>query len=114
MNNDHICYKNYENKGIIYLKDILNNNCEFLEYITLNKKYDIRASFLDIMQIKSSIPIEWKEKLKLCSFMPKNIPSGNIIKINNKIKTLENVTCKDFYWQLLLNTDPHTPKALQK
>ncbi len=22
--------KNYENKGIIYLKDILNNSCEFL------------------------------------------------------------------------------------
>ncbi len=45
--------------------------------------------------------------------MPKYIPSGNIIKINNKIKTLENVTCKDFYWHLL-NTDPHTPTALQK
>ncbi len=45
--------------------------------------------------------------------MPKYIPSGNIIKINNKIKTLENVTCKDFYWHLR-NTDPHTPTALQK
>ncbi len=65
------------------------------------------------MQIKSSIPIKWKETLKLCSLMPKNIPSGNIIKINNKIKTLENVTCKDFYWHLL-NTDPHTSTALHK
>ncbi len=45
--------------------------------------------------------------------MPKNIPSGNIIKINNKIKTLEKVACKDFYWHLL-NTDPHTPTVLQK
>ncbi len=45
--------------------------------------------------------------------MQKHIPSGNIIKINNKIKTLEKVTCKDFYWHLL-NTDPHTPTDLQK
>ncbi len=46
--------------------------------------------------------------------MPKNIPSGNIIKINNKIKTLENITCKDFYCHLLNTDPPHTPTALQK
>ncbi len=64
-------------------------------------------------QKKSSIPIEWKETLKLCGLMPKSIPSGNIIKINNKIKKLGNITYKDFYCHLL-NTDPHTPAALQK
>ncbi len=41
------------------------------------------------------------------------ILSGNIIKINNKIKTLEKVTCKDFYWHLL-NTNAHTPAASHK
>ncbi len=71
-------------KGIIYLKDILNNNCQFLDYITLNEKYDIRASLLDMIQIRSSIPIEWKETLKQCSLMSKNIPSGNIIKLTTK------------------------------
>ncbi len=33
INNDLIYYKKYEKKGIIYLKDLLNNNC-----ITLNEK----------------------------------------------------------------------------
>ncbi len=36
INNDHIYYINYANKGI-YLKDILNNYCDFLVYRTLNK-----------------------------------------------------------------------------
>ncbi len=94
-------------------KRILDNNCECLVYITLNEKYDIGASFLNIMQLKSSIPIEWKESLKQCSQMPKNIPSGNTIKINNTIKTIETVTCKELYWHLM-NTDPHTPIAVQK
>ncbi len=62
--------------------------------------------------MKSSRPIEWKEILKQYSLMPKNILSGNIITINNIIKILEKVTCKDFSWHLL-NTDPHTPTALQ-
>ncbi len=35
-------------KGITYVKDILDNNCEFVDYITLNEKYDIGDSFLNI------------------------------------------------------------------
>ncbi len=34
--------------------------------------------------------------------MPKNILFGNIIKINNKMKAIEKVTRKEFYWQLTL------------
>ncbi len=45
INHDLIYYKSYEKKGIIYLKDLLNNNCQFLNYITLNEIYDIRALF---------------------------------------------------------------------
>ncbi len=108
INNNLIYYKNYEKKRIIYVKDLLNNNCQFLDYITLNEKYDIRASFLDIIQIRSSIPIEWKETLKQCSLMPKSIPSGNIIKINNKMKAIEKVTCNLFYWHFI-NIDVHNP-----
>ncbi len=70
------------------------------------------ASFLNIIQLKSSIPIEWKETLKQCSQMPKNIPSGNTIKINKTIKSIENVTCSEFYGHLM-NTDHYTPIAVQ-
>ncbi len=45
--------------------------------------------------------------------MPKNIQSGNTITINNTIKTIETVTCKEIYWYLI-NTDPHSPIAVQK
>ncbi len=55
---------------------------------------------------------EWKETLQQCSIMLINIPSGNIIKINHTIKTIGDVTCKDFYWHLI-NTDHHTPIAEQ-
>ncbi len=92
--------------------DILNNNCQLVDYITLNKTYDIRASFLDMIQIRSSIPIEWKETLKQCSLMPKNIPSGNNIKIKNKMKAIEKVTCKEFYWHLI-NKDVHNPSSVK-
>ncbi len=44
--------------------------------------------------------------------MPKNIPSGNIIKINNKMKAIEKVTCKEFYWHLI-NIDVHNPSSVK-
>ncbi len=57
-------------------------------------KYDIRASYFDMIQIRTSIPIEWKETLKQCSLMSKNIHSGTIVKINNQMKTIEKVNLK--------------------
>ncbi len=38
MPNDHIYYKYYDNKVITYVKDILNNKSEILDYITLQEK----------------------------------------------------------------------------
>ncbi len=60
-----------------------------------------------------SVPIEWKETLKQCSLMPKNIPSGNIIKINYKMKAIAKVMCKEFYWHLI-NIDVHNPSSVKK
>ncbi len=39
---------------------------------------------MSILQIKSSVPSAWKNKLKQCTMMPANIPTGNRIFINNK------------------------------
>ncbi len=68
-------YKNYESKVITHLNDILNINCQCVDYKTLNEKYDIKASFLDIMQLRFSLPIEWKGTFKQCSLMPRTAQS---------------------------------------
>ncbi len=44
--------------------------------------------------------------------MPKYIPFGHTIKINNTIKTMEKVICTYLCWHLI-NTDPHTPIVVQ-
>ncbi len=54
-----------------------------------------------------------KTKLNQCTHMPKNIPKGNIIHINNKNITIEKTTCKDFYWHII-NTDTHIPTSIHK
>ncbi len=60
VNKDYIYYKKYENNGISPLKDTLDNNCEFLDYKTLNQKYNLKSSVMSILQIYSSVPSSWK------------------------------------------------------
>ncbi len=68
---------------------------------------------MNMIQLKSSLPSEWKSKLKQCTTLPQNIPSDNIIKINNKIITIQKSTFKLFYWHII-NTDIYNPTAIQK
>ncbi len=68
---------------------------------------------MNMIQLKSSIPSVWKNKLKQYTTLPQNIPSDNIIKVNNKIITMEKSTCKLFYWYII-NTGIDKPTATQK
>ncbi len=68
---------------------------------------------MDIIQLKSSIPSEWKEKLKRYTPLPQNISLENQIKINNKIIMIEQSTCNLFYWHII-STHMHNPAAIQK
>ena len=43
INNEHIYYKTYENKGIKQLKD-LDKNCELLDHSTVNQRYKLKTS----------------------------------------------------------------------
>ena len=103
----------YENEGIKQLKDLLDKNCEILDHSTVNQRYKLKTSFMNITQIKSSIPLAWKIKLKQCTSMPNDTPSDNIIKVNNKSITIDKSTCKLFYWHII-NTNIHKPTAIQK
>ncbi len=43
INNKHIYYKHYENMGICQIKDLLDNNYEFLDHIALNQRYKLKV-----------------------------------------------------------------------
>ncbi len=60
----------------------------------LKDTYQIDTHFLSTLQIQSSIPNPWMKSLRKLDKIPKNIPAENTILINNKIVTLDKVTCK--------------------
>ncbi len=49
-------WKKWAKNGIVFIKDLLNNVSLFLGYSEINRKYNIKCNFLDILQIMQSIP----------------------------------------------------------
>ncbi len=65
INNKYVYLKkNWENKGISYLRDILNGKCEPLMHNELKQKYHINTTFLQTTLIHKCIPKQWLCKLK--------------------------------------------------
>ncbi len=48
--------KKWAKNEIEFIKDLLNNDYLFLGYSEINRKYNIKCYFLDILQIRQSIP----------------------------------------------------------
>ncbi len=113
-NNNHLLSNNIlDNKGTFFLKDIINNQGKFLNHNSINQKYNVKPTFLDLIHIQSCIPKTWKMTLKHCSQLHKNLPIDNIVKINNNVKTIAIITCKNIYWHII-NLEKHTPISTKK
>jgi hypothetical protein len=113
LNFDKNFIKHCSDKNINYVKDIINQQCEFLTHEDFISKYNITTSFMHTMQLLQSVPKTWRQKLTSCSQKPTNIPSGSSINISDKIVSFEKTTCKIFYWHLIRETN-HRPNALNK
>ena len=62
--NKPIFYAKCYNAGIIYLKDIIKENNEFLSYNELKTKFGNVLTFIEYYGILTAIPKTWKQILK--------------------------------------------------
>ncbi len=45
--------------GIVYVKDLLDKTGNFYRHTKIGKLYNVMYSFLDILQVKHSLPRNW-------------------------------------------------------
>jgi len=106
IGNKYVHNTDWENNGILYLNDILDENCNLINHKKLKLKYNCASSYLFTLQIQASIPKTWKEILKTHKTKPKNTRRGNNITVNNKYIPINEVTSKDLYWHII-NKEKH-------
>ena len=81
----NIFYKNWYDKGIRNILDIINVQGEFYNFADLKNAYGIRGTFLNFQAIINRIPNDWKNKInnnkEICRDFKYNIVQANPINI---------------------------------
>ena len=47
-----------------YVNDILNENGDFLSHTEISEKFGVRCHFLQALQIRQSLPLEWRRVIR--------------------------------------------------
>ncbi len=81
-------------KGILYIKDILGNNGNFLDYSKMMAKFNFKTTFIEGLQLKSCIPTDWNNQISKAKFQTSKIPDGNFIVLNKIYISIEKQPAK--------------------
>jgi exonuclease III len=104
-NRKPLYWRNWIKRGINTINDLLNEDGNFLSHIEIQNKYNFGCNFLNILQIKQSIPSVWTEKLKY--YNKKQTVDQILITSKTGVVCLGKTTSKIFY--NMLNIQNYRP-----
>ncbi len=89
----------------------MNNDNLFLGYSEINKKYNIKCNFLDILQIRQSTPSVWRDILYKSSNL--KTKHTDIVFIGDKIYNPVSLNTRAIY-NVLIDKKKRAPSCIQK
>ena len=96
---DPIFWKSWMQHGILKVNDIIDNNGDFLSHEALSQNYGLHCNFLNTLQLRHSIPMEWREMLlqsKECDIL--NEP---FVIVENKMFPITKCSTNTIYWNFV-------------
>ena len=106
-------WRQWADNNIFMIQDIITEDGKFMNEVDLRKKYSITCSFLDILQVRDSIPKVWKHILLSSKSKPRSLDVHNDIFICDKIYDIQDFSAKNIY-SYLLQKKCHTPACITK
>ena len=99
-NNKPMYWKEWKNKGISKIRDILTDNGQFLDNEEIEKKINIKCNFLQALMIRQSIPFAWRETIKH-SQVKLPVTESLYIKLNGVRNDIKNLNVRTSTGNLL-------------
>jgi hypothetical protein len=98
--NKVLFWKDWHEKGINIIHDIINEDGNFLNNEDIERKYNLKCSVLKYNKLKDAIPKNWRKVVKTVKISRNDISFEDqiFLKINKIPKSLKNITNKDIYW----------------
>ena len=104
-------WASWQTKGIQYVSDILNANGDFLSHNEISEKFGVRCHFLQALQIRQSLPLEWRRVIRTeYSHKPVREP---FIHFNGTLLPLNKCTTR-FIYECYVQTKYVTPTSVLK
>ena len=111
-NRNSLFWREWYSHGVTRIHDIIHNNGDFLSHTEIQNKYNVQCNFLNVLQLRQSIPIKWRQLLReentLC-----NITEECHLTINNTQTDIKTLKCKDYYW-MFVEKNKQRPTCLEK
>ena len=104
-------WNNWINNGIIKINDIVDEFGSFISHIDISEKFSINCNFLDILQLRQSLPYNWRKALLQTSKY--HIYNEPCITMCNNTIPYAKCNTKQFYWQLVVGKK-QTPTCVTK
>ena len=105
IGNQTFFYKEWFQKGIFLIQDLLQENGQFLSFPKFIQKYEVKCNFLNYMQVVSPIPKYLLNKAKEKQVDKSTFLAENAFQLSpNTVIDLHKMKSRDYYW-LQINKD---------
>ena len=103
IDNKPFLWKNWKDRGILKINDILDESGNFMGHIEINQKYNVNCNFLTALQLRHSVPFEWRRLLlQHQSEVVNKIHSGPHITTKNGTFHINKCDTKKLYWNFVM------------
>ncbi len=95
IKNKCIYWQSWKKAGISHINDIIKkSNGNLLSHEALQKTFNLKINYIEVLQLQSSIPKKWMIILKQNTYSTPVTNIQNTIYINNSKLQLDKVKCK--------------------
>ena len=114
INGHTIFYRNWFDRGIYLVQDLLKSDGKFLSYSEFVQKYDVRCNFLIYFQVVSAVPRHLVERARACPVDRADLLSSTMFHLSPETSiNLTKIKNKDYY-RLPINKEQIELKADSK
>ena len=99
VENKPYLFESWLKAGIMRVSDLLNSDGSFMSHNQIENVYNVKSNFLQVLQVRHSLPIHWRQML--VDHEGSNLPAPNKIHILDKLVNIDQISCKLFYWILV-------------
>ena len=99
ISNRPYIWSNWAGKGIVQKHDIIKENGDFFNHNEIKEKYDINCNFLNSLQIRLSLPMEWRQLIR--NKLGKNKINEPFVSLSGRLVPLCDTETNTLYKQFI-------------